>query len=78
MSVATLSIRLEPEEWPDALSAAEREVARGLIRGHCYEEIAQRRQASVSTIASQVRSIFGKLGVDSASELVAVLARRAA
>lgn len=76
LKVASLSVRLEPTRWPETLTSAEREVARGLLRGETYDEIAGLRQTSASTVSSQVRSIFEKLGVGSASELVALLARR--
>jgi DNA-binding CsgD family transcriptional regulator len=75
VSVGVLSVEREPTWYPEALSPAERDVALGLYVGETYEEIATRRQTRVSTVASQVTIIFGKLGVDSTSELVAMLAR---
>lgn len=76
LKVASLSVSLEPAQWPDSLTSAEREVARRLVRGETYDEIAERRKTSASTVSSQVRAVFEKLGVGSASELVAWLARR--
>jgi len=51
------------------LSAAEREVARLAASGLSNAEIARARGASPRTIANQLASIYGKLGVDSRAQL---------
>lgn len=74
-AIRLISLPTEPGEWPRALSPSEREVARLLIRGRSHEEIARLRGVSGETVSAQVRAMLRKLGVDSASRLVAVLAR---
>ena len=51
------------------LSDSERNITAYLMTGSTYADIAQRRGTSERTIASQVQSIFHKLGVHSRSEL---------
>lgn len=57
-----------------ALSAAELEVAAHVIRGLSNDRIARERRVSERTVANQLRSIFGKLGVTSRSQLASALA----
>jgi DNA-binding CsgD family transcriptional regulator len=64
------SFPLPELEPPACLSAAEREVVRGLLGGQSNAEIAKARSCSVRTVANQVRSIFRKLGVSSRAEVV--------
>jgi DNA-binding CsgD family transcriptional regulator len=52
------------------LSGAEREVAEMILAGHSNAAIAAIRRVSKTTVATQVRSIFAKLGVSSRAELV--------
>jgi DNA-binding NarL/FixJ family response regulator len=52
------------------LTAAERAVTRGLLRGLSYEQIARERKTSVRTVANQVAASFRKLQVHSRAELV--------
>jgi DNA-binding CsgD family transcriptional regulator len=73
-----VSVPLEPDEWPPALTGAEREVARCLIRGESLAGVAGRRGTSLHTVAAQVRQMREKLDVTSIAELVAHLARRGA
>jgi DNA-binding CsgD family transcriptional regulator len=67
-------MRTEPRSWPAGLSRSEREVAKLLIRGYSYAEIASYRGVSRETVSAQIRGMLRKLGVDSASRLVAFLA----
>jgi DNA-binding CsgD family transcriptional regulator len=62
-----------PVELPASLTAAEREVVALLRGGLSNAEIAHRRGRAVRTVANQVASIFGKLGVGSRSQLDALL-----
>jgi DNA-binding NarL/FixJ family response regulator len=64
------SFPLPELEPPSCLTAAEREVVRGLLRGQSNAEIASARNCAVRTVANQVRSIFRKLGVTSRAEVV--------
>jgi DNA-binding CsgD family transcriptional regulator len=73
--LAVLSVPLAPSKWPDALTEAEREVAKLLIRGSTYTEIGRQRGTSRHTVSSQVSSMLSKLDVSSTSELIAALAR---
>lgn len=63
-------------ELPDVLTAAEREVAEAVVRGHSNAEIARARGTSVRTVANQMRTLFEKLGVGSRGELRARLVGR--
>lgn len=57
------------------LSAAEKDIVLGLLNGSSRQAIAARRGTSYLTIANQLRSAFGKMGVSTASELRARAAR---
>ena len=56
------------------LSAHERQVVALVMEGLSSAEIARRRGTSPRTVANQLRSIYGKVGVTSRSELVVALA----
>ena len=64
-----------PARWPETLSACEREVAHGLLRGRSHREIADDRGVSEATVDQQLRRVFAKLGVESGAELTRILAR---
>ena len=70
-----LSYALPEWELPNCLSPAEREVVCGLLRGMTHRELATSRDVSERTIANQLASVFGKLGVQSRLELAARLRR---
>jgi len=55
------------------LTAAETDVALSLAEGRPPDVIAASRQRSVGTIRVQIRSLYGKLGVNRQSELLALL-----
>jgi DNA-binding CsgD family transcriptional regulator len=55
------------------LTAAERELARMLLSDLSLTQISQRRGVSVNTVKSQVRSIYGKLGVSSRADALLAL-----
>lgn len=59
----------------DALTSSELEIARLVAQGLSYKEIARIRERSLSTIDHQLRSIRGKMGVQSTANLVSILAR---
>lgn len=56
-----------------ALTAAELEVAEGLIEGLSPRQLACRRRVSERTVSNQVARIYGKLGVSSKHELLALI-----
>ena len=55
-------------ELPPSLSPSERDVAAAILQGLSNAQIAAQRRTSVRTIANQIASIFGKLGVASRTE----------
>jgi DNA-binding CsgD family transcriptional regulator len=55
-------------------TAAEADVAASLAAGETIDTIANRRGVSRETVRAQVKSIFGKTGVQSQSQLIASLA----
>ena len=58
-----------------ALTRSEIEVARLVVKGLSYKEIARIRRRSFSTIDHQLRSIRQKTGVSSTSALISLLAK---
>ncbi|MBT9606114.1 LuxR C-terminal-related transcriptional regulator [Microbacterium sp.] len=58
-----------------SLTSTERELAHLLTSSLGMHEIARARNVSVNTVKSQVRSIYGKLGVSSREDAVEVLQR---
>lgn len=55
-----------------ALTPAEGEIAALLAQGHSRQEIARMRGVSAQTVASQLRTIFQKAGVNREAELVSI------
>jgi DNA-binding NarL/FixJ family response regulator len=56
-----------------SLSAAELEVAAYVMRGFANDRIARERRVSMRTIANQLRSIYGKLGITNRNQLASAL-----
>ena len=56
------------------LSPAEQAVVAEALRGSTNDEIALRRNASIRTVANQLRSAYSKLGVSGRGELAAYAA----
>jgi DNA-binding CsgD family transcriptional regulator len=52
------------------LSPAEAEIARALADGETLRDIAERRKVSIETVRTQLRAVYGKLGVHRQVELV--------
>ena len=69
-----LSVPREPAHWPESLTEAERSVARHLVLGRSYTAIAHERGVRPDTVATQVSAMLDKLEVESAAQLVALLA----
>ena len=57
------------------LTSAETSVLSNLAKGQTVEQIAYERGRGVSTVRSQIRSLYEKLGVQSREALLAALAR---
>jgi DNA-binding NarL/FixJ family response regulator len=72
--LAVLSLPVEPPLWPACLTPTEIEIVRRLVRGESRESIARGRAVSSNTVAAQIHTILNKLGVESASALVAGIA----
>lgn len=53
------------------LTAAEAEVAMGLVDGETPEHISAARGSSVGTVRAQIRTIYSKCGINRCSELIA-------
>ena len=68
---AVLSVPMVDNGLLDALSAAEREVARLLLEGNSNAAIARERGTSPRTVANQLAALYRKLGVRSRAELAA-------
>ena len=57
---------------PERLTRAERQIVEAVVGGASNAEIAQRRRRSPHTIGNQLRSIYGKLGISSRAQLIAL------
>jgi DNA-binding NarL/FixJ family response regulator len=73
---ARLLERMSEEERGEELSARELEVLRQLVAGASNKVIAARLNLSENTVKSHISHIFGKLGVQSRAEAVAVALQR--
>lgn len=67
-----LSYPLHVVRLPDTLAPAERAIARRIVDGASFREIAAERRTSARTIANQSKAIYRKLGIGSRLELAAV------
>ncbi len=75
-----LAVLSHPADEPlplEGLTEAERQVARDVVDGFSNAQIALRRGTTPRTVAKQVASIFGKLGIGSRRQLVAMRQRTA-
>ena len=73
---ARLLERMSESERGEELSARELEVLRLLVEGASNKAIAGRLSLSENTVKSHISHIFGKLGVQSRAEAVAVALQR--
>lgn len=74
VALTLFSVPSRPAVWPAELTESEQAVARHLIGGLSYRDIARRRGVSEETVSAQVSAMMRKLRVDSAHRLVARLA----
>jgi DNA-binding CsgD family transcriptional regulator len=56
------------------LTETEQEIIHGVLRGQSNEQIAQERNRSSRTVANQIANAFRKLGINSRSQLFALMA----
>lgn len=73
-----ISSPLGPGVELGALTGAERDVVRQILRGDSNKQIAACRGTAVRTVANQIAAIFAKLGIASRAELAAGVAKRRA
>ena len=66
-------LTLRPLRKFDLLTARERDVARLLASGKSHKETARILKVAPSTVRNQTQAIYGKLGVDNRSSLVAAI-----
>jgi DNA-binding CsgD family transcriptional regulator len=66
-------IGIRPEQALDKLTAREKEVVEGICSGLTFKTIARNLGLSPSTISNHLYRIYRKLGINSRSELVALL-----
>jgi DNA-binding CsgD family transcriptional regulator len=71
-----VSATLRPREGWAALTVTEERVARLIAEGHTNRSAAQQLVLSPNTVATHLRSIFGKLAVNSRSQLTRVVMSR--
>jgi DNA-binding CsgD family transcriptional regulator len=72
----TISTTRPDNELSSWLSPAEFAVARLLIEGRSYAEVARLRQTSKRTVANQLASGFHRLGISGRAELMCLLAKQ--
>jgi DNA-binding NarL/FixJ family response regulator len=73
---AKVACRLAESLMGEALSTREEDVLRLVISGHCNKAIATQLSIAVGTVKSHIRSIFGKLDVESRTQAIAAAQRR--
>lgn len=73
---SALAAEGEPGAGLEALTPAERRVARLVAQGLSYKEVAHQLGRSLSTVDHQLRSIRQKLGVESTTRLIRLLNER--
>ena len=71
--LAVLTIPQLPAVDLTTLSPAERDVCLHMLRGLSNTEIAKARGTSINTVDNQIAAIFRKLGINSRSELAALV-----
>jgi DNA-binding NarL/FixJ family response regulator len=74
-AILVMSYEVPDWEFPLALTMTEQAVLRAMLNGASQQEIATARGVSCRTVANQLASAYGKLGVGSRAELAALLRR---
>jgi DNA-binding CsgD family transcriptional regulator len=73
--IVVMSYEVPDWEFPPGLTITERAVLRAMLNGASQQEIASARGVSYRTVANQIASAYGKLGVGSRAEVAALLRR---
>ena len=71
--IVVLSVPLPKMAYPEGATAAEREIIDLVLEGLTAKQIAERRNAALRTVTTQLGRIFQKAGVNSQAELVAAM-----
>ena len=74
-AILVMSYAVPDWEFPVGLTTTERAVLRAMLNGASQQEIATARGVSYRTVANQIASAYGKLGVGSRAEVAALLRR---
>jgi DNA-binding NarL/FixJ family response regulator len=74
-AILVMSYEVPDWEFPAALTTTEQAVLRAMLNGASQQEIATARGVSYRTVANQIASAYGKLGVGSRAEVAALLRR---
>jgi len=64
--------------YPKGTTSAEHEIIDAVLEGLTVKEIAERRNASLRTVTTQLGAIFRKGNVNSQAELIAIMTEDAA
>ena len=68
-----LPVAVLPDDVASRLTAREREIARLIAAGFRVRQVGERLYLSQNTVRNHLKSIFGKLGVSSQPELIALI-----
>jgi DNA-binding NarL/FixJ family response regulator len=74
-AILVMSYDVPDWEFPAGLTTTEQAVLRAMLNGASQQEIATARGVSYRTVANQIASAYGKLGVGSRAEVAALLRR---
>ena len=76
--ILILSVPLPALRYPEGTTSAEHEIIDAVLEGLTVKEIAERRNASLRTVTTQLGTIFRKAEVNSQAELIAIMTEAAA
>ena len=76
--ILVLSVPLPQLRYPEGTTSAEHEIIDAVLEGLTVKEIAERRNASLRTVTTQLGAIFRKANVNSQAELIAIMTEDAA
>ena len=76
--ILILSVPLPQLRYPEGTTSAEHEIIDAVLEGLTVKEIAERRNASLRTVTTQLGTIFRKAEVNSQAELIAIMTEDAA
>ncbi|NNE18809.1 MAG: helix-turn-helix transcriptional regulator [Myxococcales bacterium] len=71
--ILVLSVPLPQLRYPEGTTSAEHEIIDAVLEGLTVKEIAERRNASLRTVTTQLGAIFRKANVNSQAELIAIM-----